>query len=229
MSNTTYLQAVNGVLRRLRENEVSSVTQTAYSKLIGDFVNDARDYVEGRYNWIGLEEIVEITSSQGTDEYTVDGAGDQANITAVVDDTNNRTLRFMENDKIQQEKQLNQPDESAPTHWTVSGQASDGDPLLTLRPTPDAAYTFRVYTDKTGVTLTDDEDTIPVPPNLVIQLALALARGERGETGGATDLNTFPLADIYIQNAIIIESAKRPDNQMWVVEGDMPNRTNWSH
>ena len=38
----TYLQLVNSVLRRLRENEVDTVAETSYSALIGDFVNDAK-------------------------------------------------------------------------------------------------------------------------------------------------------------------------------------------
>ena len=42
----TYLNLVNNVLRRLRETEVTSVQTTAYSKLIGDIVNDAKDLVE---------------------------------------------------------------------------------------------------------------------------------------------------------------------------------------
>ena len=40
----TYLQLVNSVLRRLRENEVDSVNQNNYSKLIGEFVNDAKRF-----------------------------------------------------------------------------------------------------------------------------------------------------------------------------------------
>ena len=42
----TYLQLVNSVLRRLREDEVTTVGQTSYSKLIGEFVNDAKRTVE---------------------------------------------------------------------------------------------------------------------------------------------------------------------------------------
>ena len=47
----TYLDAINRVLRRLREDEVSSVTSTAYSKLIGDYVNDAVRLVEDAWDW----------------------------------------------------------------------------------------------------------------------------------------------------------------------------------
>ena len=50
----TYLEAINKVLRRLREDEVPSPDSTAYSKLIGDFVNDAKRLVEDSWNWSGL-------------------------------------------------------------------------------------------------------------------------------------------------------------------------------
>jgi hypothetical protein len=43
----TYLQLVNSVLRRMRENEVTSFENStdSYVKLIGEFVNDARRIV----------------------------------------------------------------------------------------------------------------------------------------------------------------------------------------
>ena len=40
--STTYLTIVNHVLRRMRENEVSNVSTNNYSKMVGDFVNDAK-------------------------------------------------------------------------------------------------------------------------------------------------------------------------------------------
>ena len=46
---TTYLQAVNDVLVRLREEQVSTVTETSYSSLIGKFVNDAKRQIEDSY------------------------------------------------------------------------------------------------------------------------------------------------------------------------------------
>ena len=38
----TYLNIVNNVLRRMREEEVASVASTTYSKMVGDFVNDGK-------------------------------------------------------------------------------------------------------------------------------------------------------------------------------------------
>jgi hypothetical protein len=38
----TYLQLVNKVLTRLRENTVDTVGQSTYSALVGELVNDAK-------------------------------------------------------------------------------------------------------------------------------------------------------------------------------------------
>jgi hypothetical protein len=47
----TYLEAINKVLRRLREDEVASPDTSAYSKLIGELVNDANRMVEDAWDW----------------------------------------------------------------------------------------------------------------------------------------------------------------------------------
>ena len=38
----TYLNLVNNVLRRLREDQVTTVYFNTYSSMVGDFINDAK-------------------------------------------------------------------------------------------------------------------------------------------------------------------------------------------
>ena len=46
----TYLELVNNALRRLRETEVSSVPQTSYSTMVGDFIKRKKPYLHrGRF------------------------------------------------------------------------------------------------------------------------------------------------------------------------------------
>ena len=45
----TYLELINGVLRRLRENTVSTANETDYSSMIGDLINDAKTTVESSW------------------------------------------------------------------------------------------------------------------------------------------------------------------------------------
>ena len=51
-----YLTLVNNVLRRLREDSVLSVTETTYSTLIGDILNDAKNIVEHSWDWSALRD-----------------------------------------------------------------------------------------------------------------------------------------------------------------------------
>jgi hypothetical protein len=56
-----WLQLVNQVLRRLREDEVTDVNATSYSKLIGTFINDAKREVENAWYWKSLNSTVRIS------------------------------------------------------------------------------------------------------------------------------------------------------------------------
>ena len=60
----TYLQAVNKVLRRLRENTVNSVDETLYSRLVGEFINDANRMVEDAWDWSSLRETKVVTTDR---------------------------------------------------------------------------------------------------------------------------------------------------------------------
>ena len=62
----TYLQLVNSVLRRLREDEITTVNETDYSKLVGDFVNDAIQVVENSSDWTALRTTVTVNTVAGT-------------------------------------------------------------------------------------------------------------------------------------------------------------------
>ena len=70
----TYLNLVNNVLRRLREEEVSSVSENTYSKLAGDFVNDAKKLVEDSWDWSALRTTLTVTTSAGTFNYVLTGS-----------------------------------------------------------------------------------------------------------------------------------------------------------
>ena len=54
----TYLNIMNNVLRRLREEEVNSVNDSTFSKMAGDFINDAKTVVEQAADWSALRETI---------------------------------------------------------------------------------------------------------------------------------------------------------------------------
>jgi len=65
----TYLQLVNDVLVRLRETQVSTVTQTPYSTLIGALVNDAKREVEDAWQWSQLLDYLTFNCASGIVSY----------------------------------------------------------------------------------------------------------------------------------------------------------------
>ena len=71
----TYLNLINGVLRRLRETTVSTNTENAYSTLIGDLVNDAKTTVEEAWEWSALRNTITFNTVDGTYTYALTGAG----------------------------------------------------------------------------------------------------------------------------------------------------------
>jgi hypothetical protein len=58
----TYLELVNDVLVRLREQTVTTVGLTTYSSLIGKFVNDAKRQIEDAYDWNALGQTITVTT-----------------------------------------------------------------------------------------------------------------------------------------------------------------------
>ncbi|MGB1305900.1 hypothetical protein, partial [Pseudoalteromonas marina] len=83
----TYLQLVNSVLRRLREDEVTSVSQNSYSKLIGEFVNDAKRSVEDSYDWTALRTTLTVTTDDTTFNYVLTGSQNRMKLLDVINDT----------------------------------------------------------------------------------------------------------------------------------------------
>ena len=65
----TYLNIMNSVLRRLREEEVNSVSESTYSKMAGDFINDAKTMVEQAADWSALHETITISTTATDNTY----------------------------------------------------------------------------------------------------------------------------------------------------------------
>ena len=71
----TYLNLVNAVLRKLREDEVSTVSETDYSRLVGDFVNDALSTVEASWDRSCLRSTITLTTVVDQSTYSLTDFG----------------------------------------------------------------------------------------------------------------------------------------------------------
>jgi hypothetical protein len=204
----TYLELVNDVLTRLRETNVSTVTETNYSSLIGKFVNDAKRQIEDAYNWNVLSTTVTITTSANTHSYSLTGAGqkfqlnDAINKTSVIGLTN---ISFVE---MNRKLNFQTPATSIPSEFTFSGVDGSGDTKVELFPVPDGVYTVIFELNVPQTTLSSDGTSVKVLDYLVAQSAYARALIERGEDGGTASSEAYALFRGMLSDAIAMESTR---------------------
>lgn len=204
----TYLQLVNSVLRRLRETEVSSVSDNAYSKMIGDFVNDAKRNVEDSYNWNALYDTLSATTSSDVFNYVLNGSGQRFRVVDIVNDTSNWFLQEKSTTWFDQQFLLTSPSKGSPMYYNFNGVNSSGDTQVDIYPIPDGEYNIRFNIVLPQPELSNNADNLKVPHEPVIFLAYAKALAERGEDGGLASSEAAGLYRQSLADAIALESGR---------------------
>lgn len=214
MANKTYLQLVNEVLVRLREPEVTAVTDNAYSKLIGRFVNDAKRQVEDAYNWNALSETLTVVTSNNLFNYVLTGIGQRFRTIDVLNSTDGMPLRF-ETTNVMDRIFLNSPTKGKPDRYNFNGVDSNGDTQVDLYPIPDGTYTIYFNVIKPQAEFTASADAIKIPAEPVIFLAYAKALAERGEDNGVISNEAYQLYRQSLADHISAEANRYPDEITW--------------
>lgn len=207
----TYLQLVNKVLVRLRENEVSTVGENNYSKLIGEYVNDAKRDVQNAWDWTGLRNTLTVDTQANVFNYVLTDADNTIKILDVTNDSQNCFLRY-QTSRWFDEAFLDFPSVPKGTTQFYSFNGING---VDLYPIPDAEYTLRFNVVLRTKDFTADTDVLTVPSTPVIQLATAMAARERGETGGTSAAELFAIADSTLADAIAMDAALHPEETIW--------------
>lgn len=210
-----YLNMVNACLRRLREDEVTSVNDTPYSKMIADLVNVVKRDVENMWNWDALRQTLTITTVEGLFNYVLAGAGNNFRILDVFNDTKDFCMRAMPTTWFDKMYLSGNVQNSMPSYYNFNGVDEDGDGQIDIFPPPDGTYVIRVNAVYTEHDLVNDDDSIRLYPNLIIEGVIARAISERGEDGGFTEQEQRfrSMAADYIA----IEASRRPEEVTWQV------------
>ena len=211
----TYLNIMNNVLRRLREEEVNSVTDSTYSKMAGDFINDAKTIVEQAADWSALRDTVVISTVADDNLYSLTGCGDDVKVMSAINDTQNCFMGYQTKDWFNDNIYVSDEVSGAPKYYTFNGLDSNGDTQILVNPKPDGVYSLRFDVVKRQTELTLDGTELLVPEKPVIHLAVALLARERGETGGTSTAEYFAIADKYLSDAIAIDAAKHPEEMIF--------------
>lgn len=211
----TYLQLVNAVMRRLREDEVTTVNESDYSKLIGDFVNDAKRLVEDAWDWNALRTSFSITTVVGTPTYSLTDFGVRSEVNDVHNETDNIVVRLESLQRIREQNLGTDNANGTISYYAIDGLDGNNDLKLRLYQTPNAVKTLTVYGVKRPNDLSEDSDTLLVPSSPVIQWAYSYALRERGETGGESAAEQAIFAQNDVATAISLDAAHRPEEMIW--------------
>lgn len=210
-----FIQLVNDVLIRLRETEVSSVNDNAYSKLIGKFVNDSKRMVEDAYNWNALSDTLTAVTATDIFNYVLVGSGQRFRIIDVLNDTSDTILTNAPTQYMNQQFLLTAQTKGAPNYYNFNGTDSNGDTQVDLFPIPNGVYNIRFNVIKPQVALSADADKVLVPSEPIIMLAYAKALAERGEDGGLISSEAYGLYKTSLADAISLESGRYIEESQW--------------
>jgi len=212
----TYLELVNDVLVRLREPTVSTVIQTAYSTLVGKFVNDAKRQIEDAFSWNVLGQTITVTTAASTPAYSLTGAGQKFQVMDVINTTSNVGLINISFVDMNRKLNFTPLVNSIPTEFAFDGVDASYDTKVNLYPIPDGAYTIKFALTVPQATLSSDATVVSVADTLVSQNAYARALVERGEDGGLSSSEAYLLYKAMLADYIALEGTRYPENQEFV-------------
>lgn len=215
MARKTYLDAVNDVLVHLREGEVTAVSDTSYSKLIGKYVNQTVREVSDAYNWNALTDTLTATTSADIFSYVMEGSGSRFKVISVLNDTDNYVMKYAPTESMNEWFLLNDPSKGSPTFYNPNGQDDNGDTLFDFYPIPNGVYNIRINLYLAHPELSSNADKIKVPYEPVVLGAVAKAMQERGETGGLNSSEMQFMFKSSLSDHIAIECNNFPEETLW--------------
>lgn len=210
----TYLECVNKVLRRLRENEVTTVNETPYSKLIGDLLNVVKREVEDSWEWGVLRNTLTATTSNDIFNYTLTDSTTRVKVLDVINDTSDYVMEQRSGKWFDQNFLLSSAQKGAPLYYNFNGVSDTGDSQIDFFPIPDGVYAIRINCIVPQPELTLDTHVIAVPYQIVVEGTIARAISERGDDGGYAEQEERYRA--LASDLIAIEAMQRPDELTWI-------------
>jgi hypothetical protein len=221
----TFRELINEVLIRLREDTIAtdwsgnindSTTVTAYQKVIGSLVNDAKRSIETYHDWLILRETKDITTVNGTKNYSLD-SGQEIKVIDVVNQTTSNKLVQVNRAYMNSVAYPVEAD-GEPMYYAFNGADSSNNLKFDLTPIPTEAqiisFDMIKYQDELKLAAT----SVKIPDKPLILGAWARAISERGEDGGTQMTITAKESLESLNQAILIDSGNTQFESDWYVK-----------
>ena len=213
----TFLEAVNAVLLRMRQSPVSAWDASDYSKLIGQFVNEAKREVEDAHEWHALRETIDASIVADDTTATFDMTSERTRIIEVYNATDETWLHRKPRNRIIWHRNVGTTTSAQPCFYSLGGYDSSGYIQLELWPTSDGAYTLTLDCINPQADLSASNTRIKIAPEPIRLRALALALAERGDDQGQPFAQVMQEYQIALTDAVNRDKDNGPDHEAWVV------------
>ena len=240
-----YLKMVNEVLVRMREREVTSVSDTdndPQQKIVCKFVQDAHDFVKGAHTWNAQRRVWTIVLDEGVSRYALPDSGQSATIYMVRYAESDQTLDEVDARYLGTRKHV----EGKPEVYSHAF-IDDGNMAVQVHPAPDSRYkadgtvtiasewseseyqiaefngelvsdtstSMAFFGYTSGPFIEADDDDLGIPNMAVMYYALAYASRERGELGGQSTGELFQLAASHLSDAVAWDVNNSANEYIW--------------
>lgn len=214
----TYLQLINEVLKRLREDTVGTVDYSTYSTLISTFINDAKREVENSWNWEVLKTKYDVLPNGGSSDFDITGLQDPEARLAYDDCKKPMVYDVKANDEFQLNQYsydryigrwLTDPDGLASNdkpNWFAVNKDPDGQWRIYFDGVPAVNRQYKVYFYTPQNDLVSPTTEILVPWRPVVHLALLYALDERGEEIGEPGSKAWRRFDKSLSDTIALDA-----------------------
>ena len=209
----TYIEIVNSVLVRLREEKVDTVEENEYSSLIAQLVNVAKRDVENAYNWEALRNTIHLVTEAGTFHYELLNTTTDARTIDAYNYTNKNWLDTKTSEWMDKMFAYDDVPTGSPQSYAWNGVTDKGNLEVDLYPIPSKIEKLRFNMTVPQKDLVLDGDKLHISSMLVIENTLARAIEERGEDGGSS--NQQQRYQSLLADAISMESSRKPMETIW--------------
>ena len=212
----TFIQLINAVLNRLREDSIAVLDENDYATLIGKYVNEAKEEVENAWDWSHLRTYIDITTTAADGDYNLTGSNDRTRILDAYNVTKKGPIFQNRSNVWQNYYTVLSTQQGSPTQFDVTGvDSTSGELKIRVYPTPDGIETLRFYAVVPQAELASANTVLLVPSQPVVQLAYLRAINERGEDQGRLSEIQQALGIRTLQDAVAIDANKFEDEITW--------------
>jgi hypothetical protein len=192
------------------------VQDSAYSRLIGIYVNDAKREVEDAYDWNSLSTTLTAETIDSVFNYVLEDSGTRFRVIDILNDTTNIMMDYAATNWMDQQFLLIDQNKGSPAYYNFNGVDVNGDTQVDIFPIPDGVYTLRFNLIVPQLDLALDNDRILVAGHLVCLLAYAKAIAERGEDAGIMSSEAYQLYKMALADYVSIERNRYLEEMVWV-------------